>query len=69
MADRVDQTVVEDVAAKFDNQSVEELAKQETAIQEKLDSGDAAVDSEFWEAVLKELHVYQVREHIMVVTT
>lgn len=48
------------MAAKFENQSLEELSEQQTEIQERLDSGDAAVDSEFWEGVLKELHVYQV---------
>lgn len=54
------QTVVQDVTSKFENQSVEELSRRQAEIQKKLDSGDAAVDSEFWEAVLKELHVYQV---------
>lgn len=53
--------MIDDVAAKFENQSLEELSKQHKEIQDTLDSGDAAVDSEFWEAVLKELHVYQVR--------
>ncbi|CAM9269242.1 unnamed protein product [Scytosiphon promiscuus] len=52
-------TVIDDVTAKFENQSVEELAEQKTKIQEMLDSGKASVDSEFWEAVLKELHVFQ----------
>ncbi|CAM9983823.1 unnamed protein product [Ectocarpus sp. 12 AP-2014] len=52
-------TVIDDVTAKFENQTVEELAKQKTKIQDKLDSGEASVDTEFWEAVLKELHVFQ----------
>lgn len=55
------QTVIDDVTAKFENQSVEELAEQKIKIQEMLDSGKASVDSEFWEAVLKELHVFQVK--------
>lgn len=54
------QTVIQDVTATFENQSLEELAEQQTKIQEMLDSGKASVDSEFWEAVLKELHVFQV---------
>ncbi len=54
------QTVIDDVTSKFENQSVEELAEQKTKIQDMLDSGEASVDSEFWEAVLKELHVFQV---------
>eukprot|EP00903_Cladosiphon_okamuranus_P015664 g14466.t1 len=52
-------TVINDVTAKFDNQSVEELAEQKIKIQDMLNSGEASVDSEFWEAVLKELHVFQ----------
>lgn len=55
------QTVINDVASKFENQSVEELAQQKIKIQDMLDSGKASVDSEFWEAVLKELHVFQVK--------
>lgn len=54
------QTVIDDVTSKFENQSVEELAEQKTKIQDMLNSGEASVDSEFWEAVLKELHVFQV---------
>lgn len=54
------QTVINDVTAKFENQSVEELAEQKIKIQDMLNSGEASVDSEFWEAVLKELHVFQV---------
>lgn len=50
------------MTATFENQSLEELAEQQTKIQEMLDSGKASVDSEFWEAVLKELHVFQVTE-------
>lgn len=53
------QTVVNDVTAKFENQSLEELSEQQTKIQDMLDSGKASVDSEFWEAVLKELHVFK----------
>lgn len=56
------QTVINDVTAKFENQSVEELAKQKNKIQDMLNSGGASVDSEFWEAVLKELHVFQVSD-------
>ncbi|CAM9186514.1 unnamed protein product [Pylaiella littoralis] len=52
-------TVINDVTSKFENQSVEELAQQKIKIQDMLDSGKASVDSEFWEAVLKELHVFQ----------
>lgn len=55
------QTVIDDVTAKFENRSVEELAEQKIKIQDMLDSGKASVDSEFWEAVLKELHVFQVK--------
>lgn len=55
------QTVINDVTSKFENQSVEELAQQKIKIQDMLDSGKASVDSEFWEAVLKELHVFQVK--------
>lgn len=55
------QTVNDDVTARFENKSVEELAQQKTEIQDMLNSGEASVDSEFWEAVLKELHVFQVR--------
>lgn len=54
------QTVINDVAAMFENKSVEELAEQKTKIQDMLNSGEASVDSEYWEAVLKELHVFQV---------
>lgn len=54
------QTVINDVTAKFENQSVEELAEQKIKIQDMLNSGEASVDSEYWEAVLKELHVFQV---------
>lgn len=57
----VSQTVINDVTSKFENQSVEELARQKIKIQDMLDSGKASVDSEFWEAVLKELHVFQVK--------
>lgn len=42
-----------------------ELAEQKTKIQDMLDSGEASVDSEFWEAVLKELHVFQVNLHLI----
>lgn len=54
------QTVIDDVTAKFENQTLEELSEQQTKIQDMLDSGKASVDSEFWEAVLKELHVFKV---------
>lgn len=56
--------MIEDVTSKFENQSVEELSHQQIEIQEKLESGDVAVDSEFWEAVLKELHVHQVPQSL-----
>ncbi|CAM9158107.1 unnamed protein product [Ascophyllum nodosum] len=52
-------TVIDDVTAKFENLGLEELAEQQIKIQEMLDSGKASVDSEFWEAVLKELHVFK----------
>ena len=54
------QTVIDDVTAKFENQTLEELSEQQTKIQDMLDSGKASVDSEFWEAVLQELHVFKV---------
>lgn len=53
--------MIGDVTAKFENQSLEELSEQQIKIQEMLDSGKASVDSEFWEAVLKELHVFKAR--------
>eukprot|EP00904_Undaria_pinnatifida_P005010 jgi/Undpi1/1639/HiC_scaffold_11.g05029.m1 len=52
-------TVINDVTDKFENQTLEELSEQQTKIEEVLDSGNASVDSEFWEAVLKELHVFK----------
>ncbi|CAM9386626.1 unnamed protein product, partial [Choristocarpus tenellus] len=63
----VHKTVLGDVVAKFEDKSLEELKGQETKIKDMLEIGEGGgvggggegVDSEFWEAVLKELHVYQ----------
>ena len=54
--------MINDVTDKFENQTLEELSEQQTKIEEVLDSGNASVDSEFWEAVLKELHVFKVSQ-------
>lgn len=54
------QTVNDDVTSKFKNLTLPELSEQQVEIQEMLDSGKASVDSEFWEAVLKELHIFKV---------